>query len=116
MISVLGLSLLSCQPEKCSWEIEMYKQHWNYTVKQTYQHDQFKATYVIETVEGKNLLFRPIQGIYTSAEPGDKIIKERNSNKAALVKMNWEDKDTIEFRRIFSPSCDEIIENLNSKK
>jgi hypothetical protein len=105
--------LISCQHEKCEWEKEMFRSEWNYTVHKLYKHEHFKATYVIETEDGRELLFRPIQSIYTSAEPGDKIIKDKLSEKAMLVKMNWKEKDTMEFKRIYSPSCDDEISKIS---
>jgi hypothetical protein len=92
--------------------MEVYKEQWNYTVYKTYRHPDFKATFIIETIEGKKLLFSPIQSIYTFAEHGDKIVKEKNSGVAKLIKVNGTDYDTIDYKRIYSPSCDASIEAL----
>ena len=92
----------------CDNDKIMYEEQWDYIVENVFKHSQFKATYVIETNNGKQLIFCPIQGIVSNAEKGDQIVKAKNSEIAFLIKSRGNFKDTISSR-IFSPTCDNEI-------
>jgi hypothetical protein len=99
----------STATSSCRWGKEMYGEEWDYTVKRVFRYKKFKATWVIETTSGKELFIRPNQPIVSIAEPGDRLIKLKNSEKTLIIKLDSDYRDTLESR-IFSPSCDiEII-------
>jgi len=98
----------------CEMEADMFNEEWNDTITNLYRDKNHKATYVIETKGGKKIYFQPIQGVYTDAEIGDRIIKSKKTVKGILIKNN-EFQDTIQFSRIFSPTCDHVIKQIHPK-
>jgi hypothetical protein len=89
----------------CEWEINNYKEKWDYVVSKTYRSPQYSATFIIKTINGKEIYFQPIQDIVSRVEPGDRIIKERYSKYAFWINSN---NDTLRSR-IFSVSCDSMV-------
>ncbi len=105
---VILFTAYSCMGESsktCEWEINNYKEKWDYVVSKTYRSPQYNATFIIKTINRKEIYFQPIQGIVSQVEPGDRIIKEPYSKYAFWINS---DNDTLRSR-IFSVSCDSIV-------
>ena len=98
--------LFSCaNGHECDWEKMYFAESWDYKVDKTYRHSNYKATYVLKTTTGREILFRPTQYIVSLAQPGDRIYKERNSEYAFLIDNNGDSTKS----RIFSVSCDSMV-------
>jgi hypothetical protein len=101
----------SCNGPSCEYEKQYYSERWNYIIAKTCKDAQHKATYVIYTTQGREIYFQPVQDIVFFANKGDRIIKVQNSKYANLVTQFG---DSMRFR-IYSVTCDSIIENQNEE-
>ena len=105
LCTVIFSSCIGKSSNTCKWEKQNYRESWDYEVASTYRYRKMKATYVLQTTTGKRIFFRPIQSIVSLAEPGDRIVKKKNSEFAYLID---EDGDTIRCK-IFSETCDSLV-------
>jgi hypothetical protein len=108
----------SCyQPSKdsCRWERQYFSEKWDYTVKNIYRYENYNATWIIQTTSGKNIFIRPNQPVISIADPGDKLIKSKNSATTLIIKKNISGNDTLKSR-IYSPGCDIVIMQKKEKR
>lgn len=96
----------------CNLDFETYREEWKFKVKKVDDGVTSNRDYNIETTSGRVLSFRPFQKIIALAEPGDSLVKLRNSNWCYIISP---DGDTT-GSRIYNEGCDRYIDSLSKFK
>lgn len=106
----LGLNACSDPNWRCNHAFETYREEWNLEVKKVNTEGNLNnSDYNIETTSGKTLSFRPFQNIIALAEPGDRLVKIRNTNWCYIISSEG---DTL-TSRIYSETCDRYIDSIS---
>lgn len=100
-------TLLCCQDKhsECKKYKAMFKQSWNYTVKEKHYSYKGRKDYILEMTNGDLIGFYPVQPAFIYTNPGDQLLKNKNENWTFIISKN---QDTI-IARIYPEKCDSII-------
>ncbi|MNK22442.1 hypothetical protein D3C87_407190 [compost metagenome] len=88
----------------CKHNLTLYQEEWNFLVKKV----NTVGEYQIETTSGRVLSFKPFQNIIAWTNPGDRLVKIKNTNWCYIINHEG---DTL-TSRIFNESCDKFIDSV----